>query len=296
MALILPKGLPVINKLLDEGIDVICKEDFNKDLEYKENIDTKIAILNLMPIKIDTELDLLRRIDKTGFNVSVEFIKISTRESKRSCNEYVKNFYKTFDEAKKESFDGFIITGAPVEQMEFEEVDYWDELKDIMDYSKRKAKSTLYICWAAQAGLYKYYNVKKLPLSQKCFGVFKHEVDKNSKIVDGFEKEFFAPHSRHTTVNIETLKNNDELSIVSHSKEAGPYIITNSRDVFVMGHSEYDKYTLDREYKRDVDRGDKISIPQNYYINDDPSKEPTVKWKKHSELLFRNWIKNYLII
>ncbi len=136
---------------------------------------------------------------------------------------------------------------------------------------------------------------KKLPLSQKCFGVFKHKVDKDSKIVDGFENEFFAPHSRHTTVNIEALKENKELSIVSHSKEAGPYIITNSRDVFVMGHSEYDKYTLDKEYKRDINKGDKISIPQNYYINDDPSEEPTVKWKKHSELLFRNWIKNYLI-
>lgn len=179
--------------------------------------------------------------------------------------------------------------------MEFEEVDYWNELEEIMDYSKRKTKSTLYICWAAQASLYKYYNVKKLPLSQKCFGVFKHKVDKDSKIVDGFENEFFAPHSRHTTVNIEALKENKELSIVSHSKEAGPYIITNSRDVFVMGHSEYDKYTLDKEYKRDINKGDKISIPQNYYINDDPSEEPTVKWKKHSELLFRNWIKNYLI-
>ena len=291
MPIKIPDNLPASKILKEENIFVM-----NETRATTQKIrPLKLLILNIMPTKIITETQLLRLLSNSPLQIEVDWIHMASHESKNVSKEHLLAFYKTFDEAKGEYFDGFIITGAPVEQMEFEEVDYWNELEEIMDYSKRKTKSTLYICWAAQASLYKYYNVKKLPLSQKCFGVFKHKVDKDSKIVDGFENEFFAPHSRHTTVNIEALKENKELSIVSHSKEAGPYIITNSRDVFVMGHSEYDKYTLDKEYKRDINKGDKISIPQNYYINDDPSEEPTVKWKKHSELLFRNWIKNYLI-
>ncbi|WP_024621398.1 homoserine O-succinyltransferase [Metaclostridioides mangenotii] len=291
MSLILTRGLPAIEILVDEGIDVVCAEDYilNKN-KYK-----KIAILNLMPIKIDTELDLLRRLDKFGGDLLIDFINISCRKSRRVCNEYTSDFYKSLKDIKDTNYDGVIITGAPVEQMEFEEVDYWDELKDIIDFSKTNSKSTLYICWAAQAGLYKDYNIKKHPLEKKCFGVFEHKVNKDSKIVENFDELFFAPHSRHTTIDINDIKNNSELNLVSYSDKAGAYIIANTRDIYVMGHSEYAKETLDKEYKRDIEKEVEIEIPINYYPDDDPFKEPEVKWKEHSELLFKNWINNYLI-
>ncbi|MBU5306210.1 homoserine O-succinyltransferase [Clostridioides mangenotii] len=290
MSLILTRGLPVIDKLIEEGIDVICTEDYKYKNKYK-----KIAILNLMPIKIDTELDLLKRLHKSGVDLLIDFIIISTRKSRRTCNEYTSKFYKTLNDIIETNYDGLIITGAPVEQMEFEEVDYWEELKDIIDYSKVNSKSTLYICWAAQAGLYKDYNIEKYPLNKKCFGVFEHKINKNSKIVNNFDGVFYAPHSRHTTIDINDIKNNSELNLVSYSDEAGAYIITNTRDIYVMGHSEYAKDTLDKEYKRDVEKNIKIEIPINYYPDDDPSNDPVIRWKEHSELLFKNWIENYLI-
>ncbi|MGL5348195.1 MAG: homoserine O-acetyltransferase/O-succinyltransferase family protein [Peptostreptococcaceae bacterium] len=290
MTLILQKGLPVIDKLLKEGVDVNCIE-YNE----KNNINVRIAIVNLMPLKLDAELDLLRRLSKANYNIFVEFIKTTSRESKRECNEYTQKYYKTIDKIQNDYFDGVIITGAPVEQMEFEEVDYWDELKDIMEYSRTKTKSTFHICWAAQAGLYNFYNINKRKLDEKCFGVFEHKVNKDSKIVREFKESFFAPHSRHTTVDINEITQKNDLKVVSYSEDAGAYIIEDNRDIFVMGHSEYNKYTLDNEYKRDLNRGLNIDLPRNYYENDDYKKEPIPKWIEHSELLFKNWVEYYLI-
>ncbi|MGL5327770.1 MAG: homoserine O-acetyltransferase/O-succinyltransferase family protein [Peptostreptococcaceae bacterium] len=290
MALILEEGLPVIDKLYKEGINVYSIQN-NEDV-YPH---VKIGIVNLMPIKLDTELDLLRRLSKTEFNIFIEFIKITSRESKREENEYIKKYYKTIEQIKDSHFDGFIITGAPVEKMEYEEVDYWDELKSIMDYSRLKTKSTFHICWAAQAGLYNLYNINKSKLDKKCFGVFEHKVNAKSKIVSEFGESFLAPHSRYTSIDIKEVIKKDNLNIVSYSNEAGIYIVEDDRDIFVMGHSEYDKYTLDKEYKRDINKGIKIDLPKNYYESDDSEKEPVTTWAKHSELLFKNWIKHYLI-
>lgn len=291
MSLILTKGLPVIELLSKDGIEVIYDEDQNIDkIKYKN-----IAILNLMPIKIDTELDLFRRLGKTGADIKVDLIQISTRKSNRVCNGYTHEFYKTIEDIRDNQYDGFIITGAPIEQMKFEEVDYWGELVDIIDFTKTNSKSTLYICWGAQAGLYRDYGIQKRSLDKKCFGVFEHRVSNACKIVENFDDMFYAPHSRHTEIRIEDIKNNPKLDLVSYSEDAGAYIITSERDVYVLGHSEYDKYTLDKEYKRDVEKDLDINLPKNYYPNDDPSNDPDVKWKGHSELLFRNWINNYLI-
>lgn len=290
MAVILRKNLPVIDKLVEEGIDI-------HTISYNQEpvCNVKIAVVNLMPLKLDAEMDLLRRLSTTNYNIFIEFIKMTSRESNREENEYVQKYYKTIDTIKYNSFDGVIITGAPVEQMEFEEVDYWDELKEIMEYSRTKTKSTFHICWAAQAGLYNFHNINKKKLDEKCFGVFEHKVKKKSNIVKKFENSFFAPHSRHTTVDIDEIIGRDDLNIISYSDEAGAYIIEDSRDIFVMGHSEYNKYTLDNEYKRDLNRGLNISLPKNYYENNDYRKEPKTTWIDHSELLFKNWIKYYLL-
>lgn len=290
MSLILNEGMPVVEKLLNDNIDVLTTKD------YREiNSDVNIAVVNLMPLKIDAELDILRRLSKSNLNIFVEFIKMKSRECKREGCEYVDKYYKTIDKIKNAKFDGLIITGAPVEHMDFEDVDYWEELKEIMDYSRSNAKSTFYICWAAQAGLYNFYNINKHSLDNKCFGVFEHKVNVHSKIAKAFDRKFYAPHSRHTAVDIEQVIKDNRLKLISYSKEAGAYIVEDNRDIFVMGHSEYDKYTLDKEYKRDISKGIEIELPKNYYKNDDLNKEPIFSWRYHSELLFTNWIKYYLL-
>jgi len=255
----------------------------------------KIAILNLMPTKITTETQLLRLISNTPIQVEPEFLHPKSYTSKNTPQEHLIRFYKTFDEVKDEKFDGLIITGAPVEDMEFEEVAYWEELKQIMEWSIRNVYSTFHICWGAQAGLYYHYGIKKYPLKEKIFGVFQHRICKpNTMLLRGFDDVFSAPHSRHSEVRREDVEKITALDILSDSDEAGIYILKTDggRQIFVTGHSEYDQYTLKSEYDRDVARGLNIRVPKNYFPDDDPKKTPLVSWRSHANLLFSNWL-NY---
>ena len=257
----------------------------------------RILLFNLMPTKIVTETQILRALSNSPLQVEVVFLNTKTHASKNTPHEHLVDFYKTFDEIENEKFDGMIITGAPVENMEFEEVDYWDELTSVMEWSKSHVTSTLHICWGAQAGLYYHYGIKKHRLEKKMSGVFEHRVQKKkNKLVRGFDETFFAPHSRHTETRIEEVKAVPELDIIAVSDEAGLYL-TASKDgkhVFVMGHSEYDADTLDKEYKRDSERGLNPEIPVNYYKNNNPLLRPVMRWRAHSTLLFVNWL-NYCV-
>lgn len=257
----------------------------------------RIVILNLMPTKIVTETQLLRRISNTPLQVEVTFLRTSTYQSRNTAQEHLDAFYKTFDEVKQEKFDGLIITGAPVEQYDFEEVTYWKEITHIIDWAKQHVFSTLYICWAAQAGLFYNFGVPKYPLEKKMFGVFPHKVlNINSPITRGFDDIFYAPHSRHTEVKQSDIEKIPELEVLAVSEEAGVYLAAtrNGRQVFVTGHGEYDANTLKLEYERDVSRNLPIEIPKNYFPNDDPGKAPIVTWRAHSNLLLSNWL-NYCV-
>lgn len=293
MPIKIPDTLPAKEKLASENIFVMSEERaVQQDIRP-----LKIAILNLMPTKITTETQLLRLLGNTPIQVEVELLHPRTYTSKNTPEEHLTKFYKTFDEVKDEKFDGLIITGAPVEQMDFEEVAYWEELKEIMEWSLHNVYSTLHICWGAQAGLYYHYGIDKHPLKEKMFGVFEHRVCKhNTMLLRGYDDSFFAPHSRHTEVRREDIERVKELDILSESLEAGVYILkTNGgRQVFVTGHSEYDMNTLKDEYDRDILRGLTINVPQNYFPQDDPSKPPIVKWRGHASLLFSNWLNYYV--
>jgi homoserine O-succinyltransferase len=257
----------------------------------------QILILNLMPIKQDTELQLLRALSNTPLQIDITFLKLSTHISKNTDPSHLNKFYNTFDEIKCLKYDGMIITGAPVEQMEYEEVNYWDELTEIMEWSKTHATSTLHICWGAQAGLYYHYGIKKDLLSEKVFGVFEHRVmNRKVPLVRGFDDYFMAPHSRHTMVSREDILANEHLQILAESDKAGVFLILgdNGKRIFVMGHPEYDRYTLDKEYKRDLDKGLSIEIPVNYYPDNDPSKRPILSWRSHSNNIYSNWLNYYV--
>jgi len=255
----------------------------------------RVAILNLMPTKITTETQLLRLLGNSALQVEITLLKTATYEPKNTNSDHLIAHYKIWKQVREEKFDGLVITGAPVEQMPFEEVDYWDELCNIMDWARTNVFSTLYICWGAQAGLYHRYGIRKYPLPQKMFGVFEHKVLlRNQKLLRGFDDSFLAPHSRHTEVRLENVEKVDELKILAASDEAGLYLAAtkNGRHIFVTGHSEYDPLTLKGEYDRDVERGLPIEVPRNYYPDDDPSKPPLVRWRGHANLLFANWL-NY---
>ena len=257
----------------------------------------KILILNLMPLKIVTETHLLRVLSNTPLQVEVELLMTSTHAHRNTPQEHLLAFYKTFDEIKDRFFDGMIITGAPVELIDFEEVTYWDELCSIMEWSKKHVTSTLHICWGAQAGLYYHYGIKKYPLNQKMFGVFSHDVySPQEPLMRGFNDFFHAPHSRYTEVKKEDILNSGSLMILSHSEEAGVYIVMSNdrRQVFVTGHPEYDAQTLGEEYWRDVEKGLNIHVPENYYPDNDPHQKPTVKWRSHAHLLYSNWLNYYV--
>ncbi|MDP2891533.1 MAG: homoserine O-succinyltransferase [Bacillota bacterium] len=257
----------------------------------------RIAILNLMPNKIATETQLLRLLGNTPLQVEITLMHPRTHTSKNTPEEHLTAFYCTFDDIKSESFDGLIITGAPVEMLDFAEVSYWEELKQIMDWSLHHVYSTLHICWGAQAGLYHHFGVPKYPLQEKMFGVFSHKVaKKNTMLLRGFDDEFFAPHSRHTEVRSSDIKKVSGLEILSESSEAGVYIVKTKggRQVFVTGHSEYDPLTLKAEYDRDIAKGMGIEIPGNYFPGDDPAKPPVVRWRGHAHLLFANWLNYYV--
>lgn len=257
----------------------------------------QIMILNLMPLKEETELQLLRSLSNTPLQVDVTFLTMSSHESKNTSTSHLNQFYLQFGEVKERYFDGMIITGAPVEQMEFEEVDYWEELTEIMEWTKKHVTSTIYLCWAAQAGLYYHYGLKKRPLKEKMFGLFWHRV-KNRKIplVRGFDDVFLAPHSRHTEVPLEDIRDCEAITILAESDEAGFFLgmAKEGRQIFVMGHPEYDRITLDGEYKRDKGKGLDIQIPKNYYLEDNPQNKPLLMWRSHANNLYTNWLNYYV--
>ena len=285
--------LPAIETLNNENIFVMTEtRALKQDIRPLE-----IIVLNLMPTKIITETQLLRVLGNTPLQVNVRFMHTKTHISKNTSKSHIETFYTTFEEVKNKKFDGLVITGAPVETMEFEDVDYWSELCEIMEWSKTNVTSTLHICWGAQAGLYYHYGIPKYPLEQKCSGVFRHKVRrKTAKLVRGFDNVFYAPHSRHTEVRAEDINKVPELEILSDSQEAGVYIVTTKkgRQIFVMGHSEYDADTLKNEYFRDLEKGLNPVIPANYFSKNDPTKKPIVRWRSHAHLLFSNWL-NYFV-
>ena len=257
----------------------------------------RILILNLMPLKEDTELQLLRSLSNTPLQVDVSFMMVATHESKNTATSHLNKFYETFDQVKDHKFDGMIITGAPVEQMEFEEVDYWEELKGIMEWTKTNVTSTIYLCWAAQAGLYYHYGLEKKMMDHQVFGLFRHRVE-NRKVplVRGFDDEFLAPHSRHTEVAAEDIHACDALTVLAESDEAGVFLCMamDGRQIFVMGHPEYDRVTLDGEYKRDKGKGMDIKLPENYYPENDPDNKPLLLWRAHANNLYTNWLNYYV--
>lgn len=257
----------------------------------------EIGILNLMPVKQDTEIQLLRALSNTPIQVDVTFINVSSHVSKNTPASHLNKFYYTFDQIKDKKFDGLIITGAPVEQLEFEEVNYWDELTEIFDWSKRNVTSTFHICWGAQAGLYYHFGIKKHLLEEKRFGLYYHNVlNRKVPLVRGFDDVFLAPHSRHTEVSREDILNNSELTILAESDEAGVYIAmaNEGRQIFVMGHPEYDRVTLHNEYMRDKDKGLDIALPKNYYTDGDCTVRPKLQWRAHCNNLYTNWLNYYV--
>ena len=293
MPIKIPNALPAAQTLAEENIFVMTEtRAMTQDIRP-----LKIMLLNLMPTKIDTETQLSRLLGNTPLQVELTLVKTKSHESKNTPEEHMLAFYKEFDEFRDSNFDGLVITGAPVEHLPFEEVDYWDELCEIMEWSKTHVHSTFHICWGAQAGLYYHFGVGKEPLPEKMFGVFPHRRDyERSILLRGFDEVFMVPHSRHTTVSREEIEKVPELRIVASSDEAGVYAITtrNGRQIFITGHSEYDALTLEKEYKRDVAAGKPIAVPKNYYPNDDPTQKPIVSWRSHANLLYSNWL-NYFV-
>ena len=289
----IPDNLPATETLTNENIFVM-----RQDRAAHQDIRTlKIAILNLMPTKISTETQILRLIGNSPLQVDITLFLPETHQPKNTPEEHLVAFYQKFDEIRDQKYDGLIITGAPVEQLPFEQVDYWPELKDIIDWSHDHVYSTFYICWGAQAGMYHQFGVPKYPLSKKMFGVFPHTItNRNEKLLRGFDDIFYAPHSRHTEVRRADIENVPELQILSESEQAGIYIVAthDGRQIFVTGHSEYDPLTLKAEYDRDIKRGLAIQVPHNYYPNDDPTHEPVVRWRGHSNLLYANWLNYYV--
>ena len=293
MPIKIPNDLPANQTLQNENIFVMTeKRAITQDIRP-----LKLLILNLMPKKIETETQLSRMLGNTPLQVEIELIRTVSRESKNTSQEHLLAFYKSFEDVKNENFDGMIITGAPVENMEFEEVDYWDELCEIMEWTKSHVHSTFHICWGAQAALYYHYGIKKYPLSEKLSGVFMHKADyKHSMLLRGFDDVFPAPHSRHTTILREDIEANPALRILASSEKAGIYAVTakKGRQFFITGHSEYDADTLKNEYVRDLAAGMNPHIPDNYFPDDDPTKEPMVTWRSHGTLMYTNWL-NYFV-
>jgi homoserine O-succinyltransferase len=293
MPLNIPDQLPAVDILQEENIFVMREtKAIHQDIRP-----LRIAILNLMPVKITTETQILRMLSNTPLQVEIVLLYTRDHRPKNTPFEHLRSFYKTFGDIKHQKFDGMIITGAPIEHLEFEEVYYWNELKEIMDWVRHNVMSTLFICWGAQAGLFHYYGIPKYHLNRKMFGVFAHTIN-NPRIplVRGFDDEFLAPHSRHTEVRSSDIKRVRDLIIVSESTEAGVYIVMtkDGRSIFITGHSEYDPYTLRDEYLRDIKKGLPIDIPKNYFQQDDPLKPPIVRWKSHANLLYYNWLNYYV--
>lgn len=293
MPIKIPNNLPAVDILAKEKIFVMDeKRALSQDIRP-----LKFVIVNLMPTKIETETQLLRLLSNTPLQIEITLLKMETYISKNISEEHMKNFYKTFDDIKNEKFDGLIITGAPVETLEFEEVVYWEELKKIMEWSDSHVFSTLYICWGAQAGLYYHYGIPKYPLEKKLFGIYPLEIKTNcSRLFRGFDEIFNMPQSRHTEVREEDINKIHELEILSKSEDAGISIVrsTNRRKIFITGHLEYDRLTLASEYERDLNLGKEIEIPYNYYPENNHEKTPLFTWRGHANLFFTNWINHYV--
>lgn len=293
MPIKIPGDLPAFQILENENIFVM-----DQDRATTQDIrPLKIAIMNLMPTKIVTETQLLRLVGNTPIQVDVTLLQSDTHDCKNTDQAHLDTFYKTFSDVRYEYFDGLIITGAPIETLPFEEVDYWDELVDIMDWSLTHVYSTLHICWGAQAALYHHYGVPKHNLDHKLFGVFEHHLEeKYIPLFRGFDDIFYVPHSRHSEVRREDIEKVPELSMMAMSDDAGVYIVTakEGRQIFITGHSEYDWDTLKKEYDRDISQSKPINVPNNYYPGDDPTKKPVVRWRGHSNLLFFNWLNYYV--
>ena len=293
MPIRIPNDLPAAQVMQQENIFVMKHQ--RATTQHIRPLE--IVVLNLMPTKIVTETQLTRLLGNTPLQVNLELMHTSTHRSKNVSEEHLLTFYKTFEELKDRKFDGMVITGAPVELLDFEDVDYWDELCRIMEWSKTHVHSTLHICWGAQAGMYYHYGIKKYPLDKKMFGVFPHHADyKRSILLRGFDDTFYVPHSRHTTVLREDIEAVQGLKILASSDEAGVYAVMNKNGhhIFITGHSEYDARTLEAEYLRDKNLGKQIAVPENYYPDDDDTKDPIVRWRGHANLLFSNWL-NYFV-
>ncbi len=285
--------LPAKEQLENENIFVM---DENRAM-HQDIRPLKVCILNLMPIKQDTELQLLRAFSNTPLQVDVTFMMVKSHISQNTSANHLNSFYQTFDEVREHRYDGMIITGAPVEQMPFEEVDYWDEMTQIMEWTKTNVTSTFHICWGAQAALYYHYGLHKVMLPEKLFGVYRHKVmHRKTPLVRGFDDLFYAPHSRHTTIESKVIHECSEVTVLAESEAAGVLLCMakEGRQIFLMGHPEYDRYTLDAEYKRDRAKGLPIHIPYNYYPDDDPENKPTLQWRSHCNILYSNWLNYYV--
>ena len=293
MPIQIPNDLPAAEVLQQENIFVMPENRAStQDIRPLE-----IVLLNLMPTKVVTETQFSRLLGNTPLQVRLELMHTTTHTAKNTSQDHLLNFYKSFDELKHRKFDGMVITGAPVELMDFEDVDYWQELCQIMEWSKTNVHSTIHICWGAQAGLYYHYGINKQKLPEKMFGVFPHTVDyRRSILLRGFDDVFYVPHSRHTTVSREDIEAVPELKILASSEQSGVYAIANKggKQIFITGHSEYDPDTLEKEYLRDKNLGLPIRVPENYYPGDDDTKSPIVRWRGHANLLFSNWL-NYFV-
>ena len=293
MPIKIPNNLPAAEILLKENIFVMTEtRAMTQDIRP-----LRMLLLNLMPKKIETETQLTRLLGNTPLQIELTLLRMEAHKSLNTSQEHLLSFYRTFSEVKDTCFDGMIITGAPVEHLPFEEVDYWPELCEIMEWSRSHVHSTMHICWGAQAGLYYHYGIQKQPLERKLFGVFPHRSEyRESMLLRGFDDVFMVPHSRHTTVRREDIEAVPSLQILASSEDAGVCIVRNrqGRQFFMMGHSEYDARTLENEYLRDVKAGKPIDVPKNYYPGDDPSKEPIVSWRGHANLLYSNWL-NYFV-
>lgn len=293
MPLRLPDKLPAIEFLKHENIFVLGDERANS----QDIRPLRIVVLNLMPLKITTETDLIRLLSNSPLQLDIQFMKVKTHTSKNTPVEHMQAFYRDFEKMADEKFDGMIITGAPVEHLEYEQVNYWEEVSGIFDWARTHVTSTLYICWAAQAGLYHHYGVPKYALPEKMFGIFPQTpLCPSLPIFRGFDDVFYMPHSRHTELRREDILAVPELSLIAESPQSGVGMVMarGGREIFITGHSEYSPYTLDTEYKRDLGKGLPIKMPLNYYRNDDPSQPPLVTWRAHGNLLFQNWLNYYV--
>jgi homoserine O-succinyltransferase len=292
MPIKIPAALPAYEALRAENVFAMTEDR----AEHQDIRPLRIAIVNLMPTTLDTEMQLLRLLGNTPLQVDVTLLRMGSHESRNAPEGHLERFYVTFDQVMHERFDGLIVTGAPVETLPFEQVDYWNELTAVLDYASSHVWSNLNICWGAQAGLYRRYGIGKRPLPAKLFGVFPHAVnERKNPLFRGFDDEFLAPQSRHTTIDRDAIAAHPALTIESESEEAGVFIASarDGREIYVTGHLEYDPLTLDREYRRDIAKGLQIEVPKNYYPGNDPSRPPVVRWRAHAHLFFSNWL-NYV--